>query len=60
VLTGEGKIPVRETVQMIARNGYKGYYCYEWEKRWHPDLAEPEVAFPHFAKTMREYLSAAT
>ena len=59
VLTGEGKIPVRDTVQMIARKGYKGYYCYEWEKRWHPELAEPEVAFPHFAKTMREYLNSA-
>lgn len=59
VLTGEGQIPVQETVQALVAGGYKGYYCFEWEKRWHPELAEPEVAFPHYAKVMKEYLAAA-
>ena len=59
VLTGTGDIPVRETVEVLVKNGYKGYYCFEWEKRWHPDIDEPEVAFPHYAKTMREWLTAA-
>jgi sugar phosphate isomerase/epimerase len=59
VLTGTGDIPVQETVRVLARNGYKGYYCFEWEKRWHPDIDEPEVAFPHYAKTMRGYLAEA-
>lgn len=56
VLTGTGKIPVRHVVELLAKNGYKGYYCFEWEKRWHPEIEDPEVSFPHFAKTMREYL----
>jgi hypothetical protein len=38
---------------------YKGYYCFEWEKRWHPGIDEPGVAFPHYAKTMRRYLAEA-
>ena len=59
VLTGTGDIPVKETVRVLARNGYKGYYCFEWEKRWHPEIEEPEVAFPHYAKTMRDYLAEA-
>ena len=59
VLTGTGDIPVQETVRVLAKNGYKGYYCFEWEKRWHPEIEEPEVAFPHYAKTMREYLAEA-
>jgi sugar phosphate isomerase/epimerase len=59
VLTGEGEIPVKETVKTLATNGYKGYYCFEWEKRWHPELAEPEVSIPHYAKVMREYLTEA-
>ena len=33
------------------RAGYPGFYCFEWEKKWHPEIEEPEVAFPHFAKT---------
>lgn len=56
VLTGEGEVPVRETVKVLAANGYRGYYCFEWEKRWHPELPEPEVVFPHFAQVIRGYL----
>jgi sugar phosphate isomerase/epimerase len=59
VLTGTGDIPVKETVRVLATGGYKGYYCFEWEKRWHPDIDEPEVSFPHYAKTMRQYLAEA-
>jgi sugar phosphate isomerase/epimerase len=59
VLTGAGDIPVRETVGVLAANGYRGYYCFEWEKRWHPEIEEPEVSFPHYAKTMRRYLADA-
>ena len=59
VLTGTGQVPVKEQVKVLAQGGYKGYYCFEWEKKWHPEIEEPEVAFPHYAKTMREYLAAA-
>jgi sugar phosphate isomerase/epimerase len=59
VLTGSGTVPVRETVNVLVRNGYKGYYCFEWEKAWHPEIEEPEVAFPHFARTMKQYLGEA-
>jgi sugar phosphate isomerase/epimerase len=59
VLTGTGDIPVKETVRVLVNGGYKGYYCFEWEKRWHPDIDEPEVSFPHYAKTMRQYLAEA-
>jgi sugar phosphate isomerase/epimerase len=59
VLTGTGDIPVKETVRVLATGGYKGYYCFEWEKRWHPDIDEPEVAFPQYAKVMRQYLAEA-
>jgi sugar phosphate isomerase/epimerase len=59
VLLGSGEVPVKEQVKVMATAGYKGLYCFEWEKKWHPEIEEPEVAFPHYAKTMAEYLSAA-
>jgi sugar phosphate isomerase/epimerase len=59
VLTGTGEVPVRDQVKVLAGAGYRGYYCFEWEKKWHPEIEEPEVAFPHYAKTMGEYLAAA-
>jgi sugar phosphate isomerase/epimerase len=59
VLTGTGEVPVRDTVRVLVANRYKGYYCFEWEKRWHPEIEEPEVSIPHFAKVMRGYLTEA-
>jgi sugar phosphate isomerase/epimerase len=59
VLTGTGAVPVKDTVAVLVRGGYQGYYCYEWEKAWHPEIEEPEAAFPHYAETVRRYLSEA-
>ena len=59
VLTGTGDVPVREAVRVLVASRYKGYYCFEWEKRWHPSIEEPEISIPHFAKVMSDYLSAA-
>jgi sugar phosphate isomerase/epimerase len=59
VLTGTGEVPVKEQVAVLARNGYGGFYSFEWEKKWHPEIDEPEIAFPHYARTMAEYLAAA-
>jgi sugar phosphate isomerase/epimerase len=59
VLTGTGDVPVQEQVSVLAKAGYTGYYCFEWEKKWHPEIEEPEVAFPHYARTMAGYLTAA-
>ena len=59
VLTGSGTVPVKDTVAVLVKAGYKGFYCYEWEKAWHPEIEEPEVAFPHYAETIRRYLSEA-
>jgi sugar phosphate isomerase/epimerase len=59
VLTGQGEVPVREQVRVLVKGGYRGYYCFEWEKKWHPEIDAPEIAFPHYAKVMREYLEEA-
>lgn len=59
VLTGTGDVPVKEQVRVLAAGGYKGYYSFEWEKKWHPEIEEPEIAFPHYARTMTGYLKEA-
>jgi sugar phosphate isomerase/epimerase len=59
VLTGEGTIGVRDIVRALAAGGYPGFYGFEWEKQWHPDIAEPEVAFPQYAEVMRTWLAEA-
>lgn len=59
VLTGKGTVPVKEIVDVLAKNRYRGLYCLEWEKAWHPELEEPEIAFPHYAKVVGLYLKEA-
>jgi len=57
VLTGKGDVPVARQVQALSATNYKGYFCFEWEKLWHPDIAEPEVAIADFARVAPTYLS---
>lgn len=56
VLVGTGEVPVRRQVEALARIGYAGYYNFEWEKLWHPEIEEPEVAIPQFARVGGGYL----
>lgn len=56
VLTGQGNIPIRRQIAALHSSGYTGYYCFEWEKLWHPDLQDPEIAFADYARVMSGYL----
>jgi sugar phosphate isomerase/epimerase len=53
-LTGEGEFALREILSELDRVKYSGFVSFEWEKKWHPELAEPEVAIPQFAKWFRQ------
>src|SRR5213082_859345 len=59
VLTGTGEVPVRRQIEALAHSWYRGFYSFEWEKRWHPDIEEPEVAFAQFATVVGGYLRQA-
>jgi|SRR5579864_58317 len=60
VLTGRGDVPVKRQVEVLVGAGYGGYYSFEWEKVWHPELEEPEVAIADYARVMTQYLHSAT
>ena len=55
-LLGEGDIPVLPALDLLRGGGYEGPISLEWEKRWHPEIAEPEIAFPQYARVLRQYL----
>jgi sugar phosphate isomerase/epimerase len=59
VLTGTGEVPVQEQIEVLAKAGYGGFYSFEWEKRWHPEIEEPEVAIAHYAEVASDYLRRA-
>jgi sugar phosphate isomerase/epimerase len=49
VLTGTGNVPIERQIKALQSISYKGFYCFEWEKVWHPDLADPEIAIADYA-----------
>jgi sugar phosphate isomerase/epimerase len=54
-LLGEGNAPIKEALHALKSGGYTGYYSFEWEKHWHPEIQEPEIALPHFANNFSTY-----
>jgi sugar phosphate isomerase/epimerase len=59
VLTGQGNVPIERQIKSLQSIGYKGFYCFEWEKLWHPDLPDPEIAIADFAHVVGECLGNA-
>ncbi len=55
VLLGKGETPIFEAIDILAKNDYKGYYSFEWEKMWHPEIEEPEIALADYPKAMKEH-----
>ena len=58
VLFGEGEFPARECLHCLLQAGYQGWFSYEWEKAWHPEIAPPEIALPPFPKKLAEFAEA--
>jgi sugar phosphate isomerase/epimerase len=53
VFPGTGQLPLAESIHLLKDNGYTGWLQFEHEKRWHPELPEPEAIFPAFASWVR-------
>jgi sugar phosphate isomerase/epimerase len=56
VLPGTGQLPLAESINLLKQAGYDGWLQFEHEKRWHPNLVEPEIIFPAFVKWVQAFL----
>ena len=54
-LLGQGMAPAFQALDLLQRAGYKGFYSFEWEKLWHPELEEPDTALEHYVQMMRSF-----
>lgn len=54
VLAGRGAVSFTAAIDALSRLGYQGYISFEWEKYWHPDIEEPEIALPDFIRAMKQ------
>ncbi|AEE96862.1 sugar phosphate isomerase/epimerase family protein [Mahella australiensis] len=57
-LIGEGDVPIAECIDILKRHGYSGWLSLEWEKKWHPELEEPELVIPAYIRYIKKMLSA--
>lgn len=53
VLFGGGEFPASDAMQLLLQSGYEGWFSLEWEKAWHPEIEDPEIALPLFPRKIR-------
>jgi sugar phosphate isomerase/epimerase len=57
VFLGRGEVPIFTAIDALVAGGYKGYYSFEWEKLWHPEIDAPELALADYSKVMVAYFN---
>ena len=58
VAPGTGELPLVESINHLKADGYEGWLLFEHEKRWYPNLPEPEEIFPAFANWVRPLIAS--
>ena len=56
-LLGQGDVPIFEAVDALRKGGYGGYYSFEWEKLWHPEIADPQIALADYPIAVKKYFN---
>lgn len=54
---GQGEVPIFEAIDLLTKRRYNGYYSFEWEKLWHPELEEPETALADYPVAMKKHFN---
>ena len=52
---GTGDSPIGDAVRLLDADDYPGYYSFEWEKLWHPEIGPSESALGHFPKQIQAF-----
>ena len=55
-LLGHGEVPVRPMLDLLTAGGYQGWISVEWEKHWHPQIEDPELALPQHLELLNAWL----
>jgi sugar phosphate isomerase/epimerase len=53
-LTGGGNFPLPELRSALRQLDYHHFASFEWEKKWHPEIVDAEIALPHFTRWFQE------
>jgi sugar phosphate isomerase/epimerase len=59
VLLGTGIVPIFQAIDLLYKNNYPGYYSFEWEKLWHPEIPDPQIALADYPLAIKKHLGQA-
>ena len=55
VLLGTGIVPIFQAIDLLYKNNYPGYYSFEWEKLWHPEITDPQIALADYPEAIKKH-----
>jgi sugar phosphate isomerase/epimerase len=58
VLLGTGIVPIFHAIDLLYKNDFPGYYSFEWEKLWHPEILDPQIALADYPLAMRRHFES--
>ena len=58
VLLGTGIVPIFQAIDLLYKNNYPGYYSFEWEKLWHPEILDPQIALADYPLAIKKHFQA--
>jgi sugar phosphate isomerase/epimerase len=58
VLLGTGIVPIFQAIDLLYKNNYPGYYSFEWEKLWHPEILDPQIALADYPRAIQKHFQA--
>jgi sugar phosphate isomerase/epimerase len=59
VLLGTGIVPIFQAIDLLYKNNYPGYYSFEWEKLWHPEILDPQIALADYPLAIKKHFEQA-
>jgi sugar phosphate isomerase/epimerase len=59
VLLGTGIVPIFQAIDLLYKNNYPGYYSFEWEKLWHPEIPDPQIALTDYPLAIKKHFGQA-
>jgi sugar phosphate isomerase/epimerase len=54
---GKGEVPIFTAIDLLRNDRFRGYYSFEWEKLWHPEIEASDLAFADYAKKMKDHFN---
>lgn len=58
VLLGTGIVPIFQAIDILYRTHYQGFYSFEWEKLWHPEILDPAIALADYPLAMKKHFES--